>query len=70
MLFVGTAFLDYTTTFFHPALLAGLSSVLLAFALITAVMNVSTQSAGWRGILTIGIVVPMTTQYSCLGGSR
>ena len=48
LLFVGTAFLDYTTTLFHPALLAGLSSVLLAFALITAVMNVSAQEAGWK----------------------
>ncbi len=59
LLFVGTAFLDYTVNYFHPALLAGLSSVLLAFALITAVMNVSAQSAGWR-VRVIQILVGAT----------
>jgi hypothetical protein len=59
LLFVGTAFLDYTATYFHPALLAGLSSGLLAFALITAVMNVSAQSAGWQ-VRVIQILVAAT----------
>ena len=59
LLLVGTAFLDYTATYFHPAFLAGLSSVLLAFALITAVTNVSTRGAGWR-VRVIQILVGAT----------
>ena len=59
LLFVGTAFLDYTATYFHPALLAGLSSLLLAVTLIAAVMNVSTRSAGWK-VRVIQILVGAT----------
>ena len=40
LLFAGTAFLDYTASVFHPVLIAGFSTIFLAFVLIAAVMNV------------------------------